>query len=272
MAAFLGYLFFAPLTALFFGFLIWLVPAILLRNTDVVSRLNLRPFAFFVTGYVFSGLMALYLLVLDAGHDVAPAAGAVASLALLWAVRRQWRRHRPLGTRQVASRRRGGPVQPVQQGYPGPPVQPGYPGPPVQPGYPGPPVQPGYPHQPGHPYPPMPQAGPVARGPSGYPETAGYSLTQPDQPRPGGGGDGPGGGGDGPGGGEDDPAGGAGDPGQPGYQSGPAGHRAAPDGGRGAGRRIAGYPWAVPPSGPRPGGLPPGAPPSPPPAEADPDS
>lgn len=247
MAAFLGYLFFAPLTALFFGFLIWLVPAILLRNTDVVSRLNLRPFAFFVTGYVFSGLMALYLLVLDAGHDVAPAAGAVASLALLWAVRRQWRRHRPLGTRQVASRRRGGPVQPVQ------------------PGYPGPPVQPGYPHQPGHPYPPMPQAGPVARGPSGYPETAGYSLTQPDQPRPGGGGDGPGGG-------EDDPAGGAGDPGQPGYQSGPAGHRAAPDGGRGAGRRIAGYPWAVPPSGPRPGGLPPGAPPSPPPAEADPDS
>ncbi|WP_462204057.1 hypothetical protein, partial [Frankia sp. CcWB3] len=183
MTAFFGYLFFAPLTALFFGFLIWLVPAILLRNTDVVSRLNLRPFAFFVTGYVFSGLMALYLLVLDAGHDVAPAAGVVASLALVWAVRRQWRRHRPLGTRQVASMRRDGPVQPGQ------------------PGYPGPPVPSGYPHQPGHPYPPRPQAGPVARGPSGYPEAAGYSPTRPDQPGPGGGGD--------------DPAGGAGDPGRP---------------------------------------------------------
>jgi hypothetical protein len=103
---FFAYFILAPLSAAVFGFGVWLIPAILFRNA--VTRLNLRPFAFFVTGYAFIGLMSLYLLVVGASrhvggpggpvhrdHQIAPLAGTVASLVLVWAVRRWLRRRRP---------------------------------------------------------------------------------------------------------------------------------------------------------------------------------
>lgn len=202
---FLGFLIFAPLTAAFFGFIVWLVPAITFR--DAVARLGLRPFAFFVTGYVFIGTMSVYLVVWHADHDPAPMLGTVASLGLVWGVRRWWRRRRASGggSRTVARFSRAGgargypPLPPGSHGYgtgqPGTAWPPGYgqghpPGAPPQAGPGGPvPNAGGWP-VPGTPAPPRRVAGyplaspPPARSPggSGVPPTSRPSPTSPTSP------------------------------------------------------------------------------------------
>jgi hypothetical protein len=165
MGTFFAYLILAPLSAAVFGFGVWLIPAILFRNA--VARLNLRPFAFFVTGYAFIGLMSFYLLVVGAtrhvggpggplhrDHQIAPFAGTVASLGLVWAGRRWWRRRRPRPPRGPSGRqpqpgwlpgaRQAPPGQPSTH-YP-PPGQPipGFPwaAPPPRPNPPNPPTPP----------------------------------------------------------------------------------------------------------------------------------
>ncbi|CAO5193367.1 conserved membrane hypothetical protein [Frankia sp. AiPs1] len=154
MANFFGFLFVAPLAAAFFGFLIWLLPAIVLRNR--ISEFRIRPFVFFVSGYLFTLVLTISLIFSE--HSVAPFAGTVASLGLVWVIRDQWRRRRPPSRRQPA-----GPQQPGQtpgqafppgaQGYPGAPGYPAGPGSAGQSGYPGPgqPGAPGFSGQPGYP-------------------------------------------------------------------------------------------------------------------------
>ncbi|THJ76306.1 hypothetical protein [Candidatus Frankia alpina] len=182
MEAFFGYLFVAPLTAGFFGFLIWLIPAILLRER--IGTIQVRPFAFFVTGYVFTIVLTLYLLI--ARSWVGPIAGTVASLGLVWLIRDQWLRRKPPASRKVA--RRGGPPQPGQPGsagpqqvgYPGQPIgQPGYAG---QPRYPGQPGQPGYSGQPGYPGVPGYPAQPVHPGHPAQPPQPGQPGYQGPRP------------------------------------------------------------------------------------------
>jgi hypothetical protein len=168
---FFGFLVFSPLTAAVFGFGIWILPAVFLR--DVVARLRLRFFHFFVSGYVFIAIMTIYLLVAgsrtktgDRHHQAGPFVGMLASLALAWWLNRLLRTRFP-------RRNPGGPNGPgvaagQQPGYPGA-NQHGYPGP-NQPGYGHPAYRPqGYGQQPG--YPPHP----------GYP---GYPAYGPPQPTP----------------------------------------------------------------------------------------
>ncbi|MCL9794841.1 hypothetical protein, partial [Frankia sp. AgKG'84/4] len=169
METFFAYLFLAPLTAVFFGFLIWLFPAVLLR--DRLSQFQIRPFVFFVTGYVFTVVLAIYLLASQLW--VAPIAGTLASLGLVWVVRDQWRRRRPAWAEKVFGARRVKGTQAQAGPYPTPGQQ--FPG-----GYPGQQTAPG---QPGHPYygPPVP---PGAPQPPGYPQWSG-TQPQPGQPQPG---------------------------------------------------------------------------------------
>ncbi|OHV39568.1 MULTISPECIES: hypothetical protein [Pseudofrankia] len=189
---FFGFLIFAPLTAAVFGVGIWVLPAVFLR--DQLARLNLRFFHFFVTGYVFIAITAIYLLVVgsklsaaDGGgrhHQAGPILGTLASLALSWWIQRLLRKRFPRRPRP------GGPPAPTYPGvgrtgyghpgygHPGygqppafpPPVQPGYtphPGYAPHPGYPGYPAfppahqpgQPGQPGQLGQPTPPPPPDG-----------------------------------------------------------------------------------------------------------------
>ncbi|MCK9893269.1 hypothetical protein [Frankia sp. AgB32] len=172
MATFFAYLFLAPLTAVFFGFLIWLFPAMLLR--DRMSQFRIRPFAFFVTGYVFTVVQAIYLLVSRVW--IAPIAGTVASLGLVWVARDQWRRRRPAGAGKLFRARRGtGQPSPAD-----PNAAPGQQQPPW--GYQGQPPAPGHPVPPGHPYygPPVP---PGAPQPPGYPQWSG-NPPPPGQPGP----------------------------------------------------------------------------------------
>ncbi|EFC81468.1 hypothetical protein [Parafrankia sp. EUN1f] len=181
MATFFEYLVFAPLTATFFGFLLWLFVAIVLRR--VVERVRFRPIVFFVTGYAFIGVLSVYQLIGYEDHDVAPLLGTVASLVLVVLVSRWWRGRR--GSRTVArfnratgpqpgSRLLGGPVgygtaQPG--GVPGVPGAPGAPGAAETPGVPGAPGVAGpYGGPYGPPgYPPYPGSGPGAPGYQGYP-------------------------------------------------------------------------------------------------------
>jgi hypothetical protein len=182
---FFGFLIFSPLTAVVFGFGIWLFPAFFLRNTTIRPRL--RFFHFFVSGYVFIALMTLYLLAVGSRssdghrhHQAGPFAGMLASLALAWWLNRLLRARFPdrfTGRKQKA----GAPAAPPP-GYPAPPQPPyGHPGyrpPPGYPAHPGYPPQgyppPGYPTHPGYPaYEPPPPAAP----PQGAPEGTG------DQPR-----------------------------------------------------------------------------------------
>jgi len=218
LRTFVSFLIFAPLSAAFFGFLIWLVPAIAFR--EQVARLRLRPFAFFVTGYLFIGLMGLYLVGWQSDHDAAPLLGTIASLALVWAVRRWWRARRASsgGSRVVARFSRTHGPQAGMDGSPRaagswPGYQPGQPGPPGHPGQVGPwggppgtwPGQavpggpaaaggwPGWPGQPpaGYPVPGQDAAGgSVPGGPPGPPgrpvgRVPGYPLAAPPpDPRP----------------------------------------------------------------------------------------
>jgi hypothetical protein len=161
---FFGFLFFSPLTAAVFGFGIWILPAVFLR--EAVARLRLRFFHFFVSGYVFIAIMTVYLLAVgsrtksgDRHHEAGPFVGMLASLGLAWWINRLLRGRLP-------RRKAGGPGGPA--GPPGQPLgypaanQPGY----GHPGYRPPPYgqQPGYPPHPGHP---------------GYPA---YGPTQPVPP------------------------------------------------------------------------------------------
>ena len=159
---FFGFLIFSPLTAAVFGFGIWILPAVFLR--DFVARLRLRFFHFFVSGYVFIAITTLYLLAVGSRtksggprhHEVGPFLGMLGSLALAW-----WL-NRLLGDR-LSSRK------PTSAGGPGGPAgpPPGYPAA-NQPGY----GHPGYRPQPG--YPPQ----------QGYPPHPGYPAYPPSQPAP----------------------------------------------------------------------------------------
>jgi hypothetical protein len=191
---FFSFLIFSPLTAAVFGVGIWVLPAVFLR--EQLARLHLRFFHFFVTGYVFIAITALYLLVVGAKvsarhgggrhHQAGPIVGMLVSLALAWWIQRVLRRRFPRAPRP------GGPPVPNYQGanyqgvgrtgygHPGYGQQPGYP--PLPPGYPPhlgypgqplPPPQPGQPLQPGRPAPPPGPHGEVTGGepprPSGAP-------------------------------------------------------------------------------------------------------
>ncbi|MCK9898868.1 hypothetical protein CC117_15380 [Parafrankia colletiae] len=197
MATFFEYLVFAPLTAAFFGFLVWLFVAIILRR--VVERIRIRPVVFFVTGYAFIGLLSIYQLVGYDDPDVAPLLGTVASLVLVLAVRRWWRGRR--GSTTVARfNRASGPRAgagslggPASSGGPHPgqqPADPGHPGPVEQPGQPGQAGYPGFPGQPGH----TPQPGQQGRPgqpfvpPHGQPDHPGWTpgvQGSPSAPGPG---------------------------------------------------------------------------------------
>jgi len=163
---FFGFLIFSPLTAAVFGVGIWILPAVFLR--DLLTRMRLRFFHFFVTGYAFIAIMAVYLLVIgskvkaeDGGgrhHQAGPIVGMLVSLALAW-----WIQH--LLRRRFPPPPPGGPPQPTYPGvgrtgygHPGyGPVPPGYP---QHPGYPLPGPQPGQPIPPGQPPHPVPPAQP----------------------------------------------------------------------------------------------------------------
>lgn len=222
---FFGFLFFAPLTAVAFGFFLWLVPTLLLRRAIGGRRPSF--FQFFVAGYLFIALLALYLLTVGAKlspakgggrhHEAAPLLGTVASLALVWGVRRLvrsrfpnlGRARRPAGP--PAARHPYAPPGYAPPGYPPPP--PGY-GPPTygppgygpaghgqppfgqpnygQPNYgqPGPPAyppwQPGFPGFPQPTPPPTdgpPPDGPQADGAAPPPRKPGVPwVVPPDQP------------------------------------------------------------------------------------------
>lgn len=177
MATFFEYLVFAPLTAAFFGFLVWLFVAIILRR--VVERIRIRPVVFFVTGYAFIGLLSIYQLVGYDDPDVAPLLGTVASLVLVLAVRRWWRGRR--GSTTVARfNRASGPR--AGAGSLGGPASSGGPHPGQQ-GRPGQPFVP--PHgQPDHPgWTPGAQGSPSAPGP-GAGRRPGYPLAAPPPPPP----------------------------------------------------------------------------------------
>ncbi|MBL7495125.1 hypothetical protein I6A84_34695 [Frankia sp. CNm7] len=178
---FFGFLIFSPLTAVVFGFGIWILPAVFLRDT--VARLRLRFFHFFVSGYVFIAIMTIYLLVVgssqDGGgrhHKAGPFLGMIASLAMAWGLNRLLRRRFPElfdRLRLTGGKTPGTAPTPHHAGgqHPGY-AHPGYgPG-----GYPGHPQHPGYQHPgyPGYPQPqpqpmPQPQPPPEAGGTGGQP-------------------------------------------------------------------------------------------------------
>ncbi|ONH26767.1 hypothetical protein [Pseudofrankia asymbiotica] len=183
---FFGYLIFSPLTAAVFGLGIWVLPAVFLR--DQLTRLRLRFFHFFVSGYIFIAITAIYLLVVgakvsaaDGGgrhHQAGPIVGMLVSLALSWWVQHVLRRRFPRAPRP------GGPPAPTypgvgRTGY----GHPGY----SHPGYshPGygqpPPLPPGYPPHPGYPG-QLPAPQPGQRLPPPPPHRPSGEVTAADPP------------------------------------------------------------------------------------------
>ncbi|MDT3444106.1 MULTISPECIES: hypothetical protein [unclassified Pseudofrankia] len=181
---FFGFLIFSPLTAAVFGLGIWVLPAVFLR--DLLTRMRLRFFHFFVSGYIFIAITAIYLLVVgakvsaaDGGgrhHQAGPIVGMLASLALSWWVQHVLRKRFPRGPRP------GGPPAPTypgvgRTGY----GHPGY----SHPGYgQPPPLPPGYPPHPGYPghLPPAPQPGQSPLQPPPPHQPSG-EVTAADPPR-----------------------------------------------------------------------------------------
>ncbi|SBW29142.1 hypothetical protein FDG2_6505 [Candidatus Protofrankia californiensis] len=118
MSTFAHYFFFAPVFATVFGFLGWMVPAILFR--EAVTRRRVGVHTLFRTGYAIIAVLSLFLFAIGTrtsqrverpggaveymtsprDHDVAPLLGTAASFAVVWLLRRQWHRWR---------RSRGGP-------------------------------------------------------------------------------------------------------------------------------------------------------------------
>ncbi|WP_322766421.1 hypothetical protein [Frankia sp. Cr1] len=112
MSTFVNYFFFAPLFATFFGFLGWMVPAILSRGA--LPRRRVSVYALFHTGYAIIAVLTLFLLVVGTqtptravepdgqvhfvagarSHEVLPLLGTAASFAVVWLVRREWLRRR----------------------------------------------------------------------------------------------------------------------------------------------------------------------------------
>ncbi|AEH11754.1 MULTISPECIES: hypothetical protein [Protofrankia] len=110
MSTFASYFFFAPVFAVVFGFLGWMVPALLFRGAVARRRVGVQTL--FRTGYAIIAVVSLFLLVIGtrtsqrvqhpdgtvkyvAGprdHDVAPLLGTAASFVVVWLVQRQWRR------------------------------------------------------------------------------------------------------------------------------------------------------------------------------------
>jgi hypothetical protein len=94
MATFFGFLFFSPLMALFLGFVVWFLPAMMFP--EQVARRRPRLFGYFATGYAILIVVSLYLLISAAGgHDAAPLLGTVASLLLLSFARQRGRGRLP---------------------------------------------------------------------------------------------------------------------------------------------------------------------------------
>ncbi len=118
MSTFARYFFFAPLFATVFGFLGWMVPAMLFREAAARRRVDVRTL--FRTGYAIIAVLSLFLFAIGTrtsqrverpdgaveyvssprAHDMAPLLGTAASFAVVWLARRQWHRWR---------RHRGGP-------------------------------------------------------------------------------------------------------------------------------------------------------------------
>ncbi|WP_250281527.1 MULTISPECIES: hypothetical protein [unclassified Frankia] len=112
MSTFASYFFFAPVFAVVFGFLGWMVPALLFRGAVARRRVGVQTL--FRTGYAIITVVSLFLLVLGTrtsqrvqhsdgtvgyvtgprDHDVAPLLGTAASFVVVWLVQRQWRRWR----------------------------------------------------------------------------------------------------------------------------------------------------------------------------------
>ncbi|MGF7233705.1 MAG: hypothetical protein ACQSGP_01905 [Frankia sp.] len=122
MATFIGFLLFSAPLALFFGFVIWLVPAMFFP--EQMARRRPGVFGYVVTGYVLLAVLSLYL-VASAGHDAAPLIGTVLSFAAVYFLRERYRQRRPVRSgrpsRWASLMTRLGLGNPADYGMGGPP-------------------------------------------------------------------------------------------------------------------------------------------------------
>ncbi|WP_131749426.1 hypothetical protein [Frankia sp. Cppng1_Ct_nod] len=117
MRTFFLYLLYAPLWSIFFGFLAWLILAMLFRGTELfrgtAARRRISPYGFLRAGYAILAIAGLFLFTVGTrtssrvegpdgvhfvtgsrDHQVAPLLGTAVSFAIVWLVRREWLRRR----------------------------------------------------------------------------------------------------------------------------------------------------------------------------------
>jgi hypothetical protein len=89
---FFTYFFLAPPSAVVFGFLGWMLAAVLVRGA--MPRRRVGVYTLFRIGYIILAAVGVYWVASSDNSDLAPLLGTVTSFAVVWLIRREWLRRR----------------------------------------------------------------------------------------------------------------------------------------------------------------------------------